>query len=150
MFYSRLISGQVYNHRAHQRLLSWTQRGQIHRAQREGVHLSPHPQGAGKGEHTLNLVSNHLIIYLFNNNISLLLHSCFIPSLSTQLMTFGFFLCLDTFLYVFTLLPLRVMLALLRLATVPCCGLRYCLGFRHACSLKLAWWAFNYNGWLLY
>ncbi|KAF7199290.1 transmembrane anterior posterior transformation protein 1 homolog isoform X3 [Nothobranchius furzeri] len=39
-------------------------------------------------------------------------------------MTFGFFLCLDTFLYVFTLLPLRVVLALLRLVAVPCCGLR--------------------------
>lgn len=44
--------------------------------------------------------------------------------LSLQLMTFGFFLCLDAFLYVFTLLPLRVILALLRLLTLPCCGLR--------------------------
>ncbi|XP_037545875.1 transmembrane anterior posterior transformation protein 1 homolog [Nematolebias whitei] len=47
-----------------------------------------------------------------------------IPKELEKLMTFGFFLCLDTFLYVFTLLPLRVMLALLRLVTVPCCGLR--------------------------
>ncbi|XP_041839466.1 transmembrane anterior posterior transformation protein 1 homolog isoform X2 [Melanotaenia boesemani] len=46
-----------------------------------------------------------------------------IPKELEKLMTFGFFLCLDTFLYVFTLLPLRVILALLRLFTVPCCGL---------------------------
>lgn len=46
-----------------------------------------------------------------------------IPKELEKLMTFGFFLCLDAFLYVFTLLPLRVMLALLRLITVPCCGL---------------------------
>ncbi|XP_032419405.1 transmembrane anterior posterior transformation protein 1 homolog [Xiphophorus hellerii] len=46
-----------------------------------------------------------------------------IPKELEKLMTFGFFLCLDTFLYVFTLLPLRVILALLRLLTVPCCGL---------------------------
>jgi len=39
-------------------------------------------------------------------------------------MIFGFFLCLDVFLYVFTLLPLRVFLALIRLLTLPCCGLR--------------------------
>jgi len=41
-----------------------------------------------------------------------------------QLMTFGFFLCVDAFLYVFTLLPLRVLLAGLRLLTLPCCGFR--------------------------
>ncbi|XP_036798984.1 transmembrane anterior posterior transformation protein 1 homolog isoform X3 [Oncorhynchus mykiss] len=41
-----------------------------------------------------------------------------------KLMIFGFFLCLDAFLYVFTLLPLRVLLALLHLFTLPCCGLR--------------------------
>ncbi|XP_038127698.1 transmembrane anterior posterior transformation protein 1 homolog [Cyprinodon tularosa] len=46
-----------------------------------------------------------------------------IPKELEKLMTFGFFLCLDTFLYVFTLLPLRVILALLRVITVPCCGL---------------------------
>lgn len=46
-----------------------------------------------------------------------------IPKELEKLMTFGFFLCLDAFLYVFTLLPLRVLLALLRLITVPCCGL---------------------------
>ncbi|XP_067374080.1 transmembrane anterior posterior transformation protein 1 homolog isoform X4 [Channa argus] len=39
-----------------------------------------------------------------------------------KLMIFGFFLCVDAFLYVFTLLPLRVLLALLRLLTLPCCG----------------------------
>ncbi|XP_044061998.1 transmembrane anterior posterior transformation protein 1 homolog isoform X4 [Siniperca chuatsi] len=39
-----------------------------------------------------------------------------------KLMTFGFFLCVDAFLYVFTLLPLRVLLAVLRLITLPCCG----------------------------
>uniref|UniRef100_A0A8C3ZUP6 Transmembrane anterior posterior transformation protein 1 homolog n=1 Tax=Denticeps clupeoides TaxID=299321 RepID=A0A8C3ZUP6_9TELE len=42
---------------------------------------------------------------------------------SLQLMIFGFFLCLDAFLYVFTLLPLRVLLALIRLLTLPCCRL---------------------------
>ncbi|XP_061840049.1 transmembrane anterior posterior transformation protein 1 homolog [Nerophis lumbriciformis] len=46
-----------------------------------------------------------------------------IPKELEKLMTFGFFLCLDAFLYVFTLLPLRVLLALLQLITVPCCGL---------------------------
>nr|XP_057930518.1 transmembrane anterior posterior transformation protein 1 homolog [Doryrhamphus excisus] len=46
-----------------------------------------------------------------------------IPKELEKLMTFGFFLCLDAFLYVFTLLPLRVLLALLQLITLPCCGL---------------------------
>ncbi|XP_030638189.1 transmembrane anterior posterior transformation protein 1 homolog [Chanos chanos] len=46
-----------------------------------------------------------------------------IPRELERLMTFGFFLCLDAFLYVFTLLPLRTFLALLRLLTIPCCGL---------------------------
>ncbi|XP_054340544.2 transmembrane anterior posterior transformation protein 1 homolog isoform X2 [Pongo pygmaeus] len=43
---------------------------------------------------------------------------------AAQLMVFGIFLCLDAFLYVFTLLPLRVFLALFRLLTLPCYGLR--------------------------
>ncbi|XP_019900785.2 transmembrane anterior posterior transformation protein 1 homolog isoform X3 [Esox lucius] len=47
-----------------------------------------------------------------------------IPRELEKLMVFGLFLCLDAFLYVFTLLPLRVLLALLRLLTLPCCGLR--------------------------
>uniref|UniRef100_A0A673FFK6 Transmembrane anterior posterior transformation 1b n=1 Tax=Sinocyclocheilus rhinocerous TaxID=307959 RepID=A0A673FFK6_9TELE len=46
-----------------------------------------------------------------------------IPKELEKLMMFGFFLCLDVFLYVFTLLPLRVLLALIRLLTLPCCGL---------------------------
>ncbi|XP_076846816.1 transmembrane anterior posterior transformation protein 1 homolog isoform X2 [Brachyhypopomus gauderio] len=46
-----------------------------------------------------------------------------IPKELEKLMVFGFFLCLDAFLYVFTLLPLRVLLALIRLLTLPCCGL---------------------------
>ncbi|XP_062865142.1 transmembrane anterior posterior transformation protein 1 homolog isoform X2 [Trichomycterus rosablanca] len=46
-----------------------------------------------------------------------------IPKELEKLMLFGFFLCLDAFLYVFTLLPLRVLLALVRLLTLPCCGL---------------------------
>ncbi|XP_051994093.1 transmembrane anterior posterior transformation protein 1 homolog [Xyrauchen texanus] len=46
-----------------------------------------------------------------------------IPKEVEKLMFFGFFLCLDVFLYVFTLLPLRVLLALIRLLTLPCCGL---------------------------
>ncbi|XP_024125732.1 transmembrane anterior posterior transformation protein 1 homolog isoform X2 [Oryzias melastigma] len=45
-----------------------------------------------------------------------------IPKELEKLMIFGFFLCADAFLYVFTLLPLRVLLALLRLFTLPCCG----------------------------
>ncbi|XP_056239319.1 transmembrane anterior posterior transformation protein 1 homolog isoform X2 [Seriola aureovittata] len=45
-----------------------------------------------------------------------------IPKELEKLMIFGFFLCVDAFLYVFTLLPLRVLLALLRLLTLPCCG----------------------------
>ncbi|XP_048852482.1 transmembrane anterior posterior transformation protein 1 homolog isoform X1 [Brienomyrus brachyistius] len=47
-----------------------------------------------------------------------------IPRELEKLMFFGFFLCLDAFLYVFTLLPLRVLLALIRFLTLPCCGLR--------------------------
>uniref|UniRef100_A0A8C7ZIC8 Transmembrane anterior posterior transformation 1a n=1 Tax=Oryzias sinensis TaxID=183150 RepID=A0A8C7ZIC8_9TELE len=45
-----------------------------------------------------------------------------IPKELEKLMIFGFFLCADAFLYVFTLLPLRVLLALLRMLTLPCCG----------------------------
>ncbi|XP_074529385.1 transmembrane anterior posterior transformation protein 1 homolog isoform X2 [Halichoeres trimaculatus] len=45
-----------------------------------------------------------------------------IPKELEKLMTFGLFLCVDAFLYVFTLLPLRVLLAMLRLLTLPCCG----------------------------
>ncbi|XP_041652857.1 transmembrane anterior posterior transformation protein 1 homolog isoform X2 [Cheilinus undulatus] len=47
-----------------------------------------------------------------------------IPKELEKLMTFGLFLCVDAFLYVFTLLPLRVLLAVLRLLTLPCCGFR--------------------------
>ncbi|MEQ2194844.1 hypothetical protein XENOCAPTIV_003776 [Xenoophorus captivus] len=47
-----------------------------------------------------------------------------IPKELEKLMIFGFFLCADAFLYIFTLLPLRVLLALLRLLTLPCCGFR--------------------------
>ncbi|XP_056626235.1 transmembrane anterior posterior transformation protein 1 homolog isoform X1 [Triplophysa dalaica] len=46
-----------------------------------------------------------------------------IPRELERLIIFGFFLCLDAFLYVFTLLPLRTLLAFLRLLTIPCCGL---------------------------
>ncbi|KAM9330076.1 transmembrane anterior posterior transformation protein 1 homolog [Gastrophryne carolinensis] len=46
-----------------------------------------------------------------------------IPRELEKLMFFGYFLCLDAFLYVFTLLPLRVLLALIRFITLPCCGL---------------------------
>ncbi|KAK7922185.1 hypothetical protein WMY93_009087 [Mugilogobius chulae] len=45
-----------------------------------------------------------------------------IPKELEKLMLFGFFLCMDAFLYAFTLLPLRVLLAMLRLLTLPCCG----------------------------
>ncbi|XP_049599817.1 transmembrane anterior posterior transformation protein 1 homolog isoform X1 [Syngnathus scovelli] len=47
-----------------------------------------------------------------------------IPKELEKLMIFGFFLCVDAFLYVFTLLPLRVLLAVLRLLTLPCFGFR--------------------------
>uniref|UniRef100_A0A8C8B311 Transmembrane anterior posterior transformation 1 n=2 Tax=Otus sunia TaxID=257818 RepID=A0A8C8B311_9STRI len=47
-----------------------------------------------------------------------------IPKELEKLMFFGIFLCLDAFLYVFTLLPLRVFLALFRFITLPCYGLR--------------------------
>nr|XP_055033531.1 transmembrane anterior posterior transformation protein 1 homolog isoform X1 [Misgurnus anguillicaudatus] len=46
-----------------------------------------------------------------------------IPRELERLMVFGFFLCLDAFLYVLTLLPLRTLLAVLRFLTIPCCGL---------------------------
>ncbi|KAM8940291.1 transmembrane anterior posterior transformation protein 1 homolog [Pelodytes ibericus] len=46
-----------------------------------------------------------------------------IPKELEKLMIFGFFLCLDAFLYVFTLLPLRVLLAVVKFITLPCCGL---------------------------
>ncbi|XP_074678285.1 transmembrane anterior posterior transformation protein 1 homolog isoform X2 [Strix aluco] len=48
-----------------------------------------------------------------------------IPKELEKLMFFGIFLCLDAFLYVFTLLPLRVFLALFRFITLPCYGLRH-------------------------
>ncbi|XP_042663576.1 transmembrane anterior posterior transformation protein 1 homolog isoform X2 [Tyto alba] len=47
-----------------------------------------------------------------------------IPKELEKLMFFGIFLCLDAFLYVFTLLPLRVFLAMIRFITLPCYGLR--------------------------
>ncbi|NWT98250.1 TAPT1 protein, partial [Urocynchramus pylzowi] len=47
-----------------------------------------------------------------------------IPKELEKLMFFGIFLCLDAFLYVFTLLPLRVFLAMFRFITLPCYGLR--------------------------
>ncbi|KAM6440502.1 transmembrane anterior posterior transformation protein 1 homolog isoform 2-T2 [Liasis olivaceus] len=47
-----------------------------------------------------------------------------IPRELEKLMIFGIFLCLDAFLYVFTLLPLRVFLAMFRFITLPCSGLR--------------------------
>ncbi|KAG8510320.1 Transmembrane anterior posterior transformation protein 1 [Galemys pyrenaicus] len=48
-----------------------------------------------------------------------------IPRELEKLMFFGIFLCLDAFLYVFTLLPLRVLLALFRLLTLPCYSFRH-------------------------
>ncbi|XP_039182466.1 transmembrane anterior posterior transformation protein 1 homolog isoform X8 [Crotalus tigris] len=47
-----------------------------------------------------------------------------IPRELEKLMIFGIFLCLDAFLYVFTLLPLRVFLAVFRFITLPCSSLR--------------------------
>uniref|UniRef100_A0A8C3M0D8 Transmembrane anterior posterior transformation 1 n=1 Tax=Chrysolophus pictus TaxID=9089 RepID=A0A8C3M0D8_CHRPC len=47
-----------------------------------------------------------------------------IPKELEKLMFFGIFLCLDAFLYIFTLLPLRVFLAMFRFITLPCYGLR--------------------------
>uniref|UniRef100_A0A672UDT5 Transmembrane anterior posterior transformation 1 n=2 Tax=Strigops habroptila TaxID=2489341 RepID=A0A672UDT5_STRHB len=48
-----------------------------------------------------------------------------IPKELEKLMFFGIFLCLDAFLYIFTLLPLRVFLAMFRFITLPCYGLRF-------------------------
>ncbi|XP_026534615.1 transmembrane anterior posterior transformation protein 1 homolog isoform X3 [Notechis scutatus] len=48
-----------------------------------------------------------------------------IPRELEKLMIFGIFLCLDAFLYIFTLLPLRVFLAMFRFITLPCSSLRY-------------------------
>ncbi|CAM4549708.1 transmembrane anterior posterior transformation protein 1 homolog isoform X3 [Lepidochelys kempii] len=53
-----------------------------------------------------------------------------IPRELEKLMFFGIFLCLDAFLYVFTLLPLRVFLALFQFITLPCYGLRSHQGLR--------------------
>ncbi|KAM3831257.1 transmembrane anterior posterior transformation protein 1 homolog isoform 2-T2 [Vipera latastei] len=47
-----------------------------------------------------------------------------IPRELEKLMIFGIFLCLDAFLYIFTLLPLRVFLAMFRFITLPCSSLR--------------------------
>ncbi|MGH0146145.1 UNVERIFIED_CONTAM: hypothetical protein FKN15_035587 [Acipenser sinensis] len=59
-----------------------------------------------------------------------------IPRELEKLMLFGFFLCLDAFLYVFTLLPLRAVLALIRLITLPCCGLNFkCLFGKQCCFM---------------
>ncbi|XP_019626331.1 PREDICTED: transmembrane anterior posterior transformation protein 1 homolog isoform X2 [Branchiostoma belcheri] len=43
-----------------------------------------------------------------------------IPQVFEKLMFYGFFLCLDAFLFIFTFLPLRVIIALIRLITMPC------------------------------
>ncbi|XP_033633187.1 transmembrane anterior posterior transformation protein 1 homolog [Asterias rubens] len=43
-----------------------------------------------------------------------------IPKELEKMMTYGFFLCMDAFLFVFTFLPLRVIIALFRLITHPC------------------------------
>lgn len=48
----RSVSVQIYNYWADQRLFPGAQWGQIHRAQREGVHLPPHPQGTWEGKLT--------------------------------------------------------------------------------------------------
>lgn len=45
----RPVSVQIHNNRTHQRLLPGAQWGQIHRAQREGLHLPPHSQGTREG-----------------------------------------------------------------------------------------------------
>eukprot|EP00064_Thunnus_orientalis_P017823 superscaffoldBa00003895_g17909 len=66
-----------------------------------------------------------------------------IPKELEKLMTFGFFLCLDAFLYVFTLLPLRVLLALLRLLTLPCCVLHAILIMVQATTLNVAFNSHN-------
>lgn len=64
-------------------------------------------------------------IFIYNYLENIYFTSCFVFFLKIQLMVFGIFLCLDAFLYVFTLLPLRVFLALFRLFTLPCYGLRW-------------------------
>uniref|UniRef100_A0A3Q1I2Y6 Transmembrane anterior posterior transformation 1a n=1 Tax=Anabas testudineus TaxID=64144 RepID=A0A3Q1I2Y6_ANATE len=84
-----------------------------------------------KGKHTILFITTELTrgYFLEHNEAKYTerrerVYTCLrIPKELEKLMTFGFFLCLDAFLYVFTLLPLRVILALLRLLTLPCCGL---------------------------
>ncbi|XP_041476981.1 transmembrane anterior posterior transformation protein 1 homolog isoform X2 [Lytechinus variegatus] len=43
-----------------------------------------------------------------------------IPKELEKMMIYGFFLCMDAFLFIFTFLPLRVIIACLRLLTFPC------------------------------
>ncbi|XP_025931426.1 transmembrane anterior posterior transformation protein 1 homolog isoform X6 [Apteryx rowi] len=57
-----------------------------------------------------------------------------IPRELEKLMFFGIFLCLDAFLYVFTLLPLRVFLAMFQFITLPCYGLRLSAKFTSTCN----------------
>lgn len=46
---SRSIPDTFHLHRAHQRLLPGAQRSQVHGAQREGLYVHAHSQGAGEG-----------------------------------------------------------------------------------------------------
>ncbi|XP_077992355.1 transmembrane anterior posterior transformation protein 1 homolog [Glandiceps talaboti] len=43
-----------------------------------------------------------------------------VPREMEKLMTYGFFLCMDAFLFIFTFLPVRVLLAVISLLTSPC------------------------------
>ncbi|XP_071506645.1 transmembrane anterior posterior transformation protein 1 homolog [Diadema antillarum] len=43
-----------------------------------------------------------------------------VPKELEKMMTYGFFLCMDAFLFIFTFLPLRAVIALLRCVTIPC------------------------------
>lgn len=43
-----------------------------------------------------------------------------VPRELEKMMTYGFFLCMDAFLFIFTFLPLRVVIAGLRFLTIPC------------------------------
>ena len=50
----------------------------------------------------------------------LIKNQMYLNILCFQMMTYGFFLCMDAFLFIFTFLPLRVVLAFWDILTSPC------------------------------
>ncbi|XP_062991482.1 transmembrane anterior posterior transformation protein 1 homolog isoform X2 [Elgaria multicarinata webbii] len=110
--------------------------GQQHRTETLGFYESdPHRQQKRSGPSDLSLlrfINAELTrgYFLEHNEAKYTerrerVYTCMrIPRELEKLMIFGIFLCLDAFLYVFTLLPLRVFLAMFRFITLPCYGLR--------------------------